>query len=60
MLATAALLTSLHRAGFAVGTALQQSSLPLLAGVVGWIVFHDALSHSAGSGSSSPRPAWWP
>jgi drug/metabolite transporter (DMT)-like permease len=46
VLATAALLTSLHRAGFAVGTALQQSSLPL-SGVVGWIVFHDALSHIA-------------
>lgn len=43
VLATAALLTSLHRAGFAVGTALQQSSLPL-SGVVGWIVFRDALS----------------
>lgn len=46
VLATAALLTALHRAGFAVGTALQQSSLPL-SGVVGWIVFHDNLSHMA-------------
>ncbi len=49
VLATAALLTSLHRAGFAVGTALQQSSLPL-SGVVGWLVFHDALSSSAWAG----------
>ena len=46
VLATAALLTSLQRAGFAVGTALQQSSLPL-SGVVGWLVFHDQLSAAA-------------
>jgi drug/metabolite transporter (DMT)-like permease len=49
VLATAALLTSLHRAGFAVGTALQQSSLPL-SGVVGWIVFRDQLSPTAWTG----------
>jgi len=43
VLATAALLVAMNRAGFAVGTALQQSSLPLAA-VVGLIVFHDHLS----------------
>jgi drug/metabolite transporter (DMT)-like permease len=46
VLATASLLTSLHRAGFAVGTALQQSSLPL-SGLLGWLVFHDRLSSAA-------------
>ncbi|HTI67492.1 MAG TPA: DMT family transporter [Caulobacteraceae bacterium] len=46
VLATAALLTSMHRAGFAVGTALQQSSLPL-SGLLGWLVFHDRLSGPA-------------
>jgi drug/metabolite transporter (DMT)-like permease len=49
VLATAALLTSLHRAGFGVGTAVQQSSLPL-SGVVGWLVFGDALSPTAWAG----------
>jgi len=44
--ATAALLVSMRRAGFAVGTAVQQSALPL-SGILGWIVFHDALSGRA-------------
>ena len=42
VLATAALLTAMKRAGFAVGTALQQSSLPLAA-VIGLVVFRDPL-----------------
>jgi len=46
VLATAALLVAMNRAGFAVGTALQQSSLPLSA-VVGLIVFHDHLTGRA-------------
>lgn len=49
VLATAALLMALHRAGFGVGTALQQSSLPL-SGVIGWLVFGDALSPLAWAG----------
>jgi drug/metabolite transporter (DMT)-like permease len=43
VLATAALLVAMNRAGFAIGTALQQSSLPLAA-IVGLVVFHDHLS----------------
>ena len=43
VLATAALLVAMNRAGFAVGTAVQQSSLPLAA-IVGLFVFHDRLS----------------
>jgi drug/metabolite transporter (DMT)-like permease len=43
VLATAALLVAMRRAGFAVGTALQQSSLPLSA-IVGIIVYRDNLS----------------
>jgi len=43
VLATAALLVAMNRAGFAVATAVQQSSLPLAA-IVGLIVFHDHLS----------------
>lgn len=43
VLATAALLVAMHRSGFAVGTALQQSSLPLAA-LVGLLVYHDQLS----------------
>ncbi len=43
VLATAALLVAMRRAGFAVATALQQSSLPLSA-VLGLAVFHDRLS----------------
>jgi drug/metabolite transporter (DMT)-like permease len=49
VLATAALLVAMRRAGFAVATALQQSSLPL-AGVLGWLVFHDPLSARAWAG----------
>ncbi|WBO23159.1 DMT family transporter [Sphingomonas abietis] len=49
VLATAALLEAMHRAGFAVGTALQQSSLPLAA-LVGLIVYHDQLSAIAWTG----------
>jgi drug/metabolite transporter (DMT)-like permease len=43
VLATASLLVAMNRAGFAVGTAVQQSSLPLAA-IVGLIAFHDHLS----------------
>lgn len=43
ILATAALLVAMQRSGFAVGTALQQSSLPLAA-LVGLVVYHDRLS----------------
>jgi len=43
VLATASLLIAMQRAGFAVGTALQQSSLPLSA-VIGALIFHDSLS----------------
>jgi len=49
VLATAALLVAMNRAGFAVGTALQQSSLPLAA-IVGLILFHDHLSAIAWGG----------
>jgi drug/metabolite transporter (DMT)-like permease len=43
VLATASLLVAMNRAGFAVGTAVQQSSLPLAA-IIGLTVFHDHLS----------------
>lgn len=43
VIATAALLLAMHHAGFAVGTALQQSSVPLAA-MVGLVVFGDNLS----------------
>ncbi|MHA6720224.1 EamA/RhaT family transporter [Sphingomonas sp. RS6] len=43
VMATAALLLAMHHAGFAVGTALQQSSVPLAA-VAGLAVFGDQLS----------------
>jgi drug/metabolite transporter (DMT)-like permease len=43
VLATAALLVAMRRAGFAVGTALQQSSLPMAA-ILGLIIFHDQLT----------------
>ena len=46
VLATAALLVAMNRAGFAVATAVQQSSLPLAA-IVGLIVFHDHLTGMA-------------
>jgi drug/metabolite transporter (DMT)-like permease len=49
VLATASLLVAMRRAGFAVGTALQQSSLPLSA-IVGLLVFHDQLSAVAWTG----------
>ena len=49
LLATAALLVGMRRAGFAVATALQQSSLPLSA-ILGLIVFHDTLSPLAWTG----------
>jgi drug/metabolite transporter (DMT)-like permease len=42
-LATACLLVVMRRAGFAVGTLLQQSSLPMAA-VLGLVLFHDRLS----------------
>jgi drug/metabolite transporter (DMT)-like permease len=42
VLATACVLVAMRRAGFAVGTAMQQSSLPLAA-VLGLVVFHDQL-----------------
>jgi drug/metabolite transporter (DMT)-like permease len=42
LLASAALLVAMRRAGFAIGTALQQSSLPLSA-LIGLAVFHDNL-----------------
>ncbi|QUD89992.1 DMT family transporter [Phenylobacterium montanum] len=49
VLATAALLVAMRRAGFAVGTSLQQSSLPLAA-LIGLAVYHDHLSPLAWGG----------
>ena len=49
LLASAALLVAMRRAGFAIGTALQQSSLPLSA-VMGLLAFHDRLSGLAWAG----------
>jgi drug/metabolite transporter (DMT)-like permease len=49
VLATAALLVSMRRAGFAVGTAVQQSSLPFAA-ILGWVTLGDALSPAAWAG----------
>jgi len=46
LVASAALLVAMRRAGFAVGTALQQSSLPLSA-IIGLAVFNDNL-HTQG------------
>ena len=46
VLATAALLSAMKRSGFAIGTAWQQSSMPLTA-VLGWLAFGDALSPTA-------------
>lgn len=43
LLASAALLVAMRRAGFAIATALQQSSLPLSA-VLGLVAFHDNLT----------------
>jgi drug/metabolite transporter (DMT)-like permease len=42
VLATACLLVAMRRAGFAVGTAMQQSSLPMAA-IVGLLIFHEQL-----------------
>jgi drug/metabolite transporter (DMT)-like permease len=49
VLATASLLVAMERAGFAVGTALQQSSLPLAA-IVGLFVYNDRISGIAWGG----------
>jgi drug/metabolite transporter (DMT)-like permease len=46
VLATACLLVAMRRAGFAVGTSMQQSSLPLAA-ILGLIVFKDQLTAAA-------------
>jgi drug/metabolite transporter (DMT)-like permease len=40
---TAALLTAMHRSGFAVATFMQQSSLPLGA-LIGWLAFGDVMA----------------
>jgi drug/metabolite transporter (DMT)-like permease len=47
--ATAALLVSMQRSSFAIGTAFQQSSLPFTA-LVGFFVFHDPISPAAWAG----------
>jgi drug/metabolite transporter (DMT)-like permease len=49
VLATACLLVAMRRAGFAVGTSMQQSSLPLAA-ILGLIVFRDRLTAMAWTG----------
>jgi len=49
VLATATLLMAMHRAGFAVATALQQSSLPLAA-LLGLAIYHDRLNAIAWMG----------
>ena len=49
VLATACLLVAMRRAGFAVGTSMQQSSLPLAA-ILGLLFFHDQLHALAGLG----------
>ena len=49
VLATACLLVAMRRAGFAVGTSMQQSSLPLAA-FLGLIVYRDQLSAVAWTG----------
>lgn len=49
VLATACLLVAMRRAGFAVGTSMQQSSLPLAA-ILGLLVFHDQLRPLAWAG----------
>jgi drug/metabolite transporter (DMT)-like permease len=63
VLATAALLVAMRRAGFAVGTVMQQSSLPLSA-VLGLLIFGDRLSGSAwiGVAAATAGVAWltWP
>ena len=59
VLATAALLVAMRRAGFAIGTVMQQSSLPLSA-VLGLVIFHDQLSVSAwiGVAAASAGLVW--
>ena len=47
--ATAALLTAMKRAGFAVATAVQQSSIPLAA-LLGWLVYGERLSTTGWTG----------
>lgn len=47
--ATGCLLLAMHRAGFAVATVMQQSSLPLGA-VLGWVALGDQLSAAAWGG----------
>jgi drug/metabolite transporter (DMT)-like permease len=47
--ATAALLVAMRRAGFAVATVMQQSSLPLAA-LFGWLVLGDAIGAQAWAG----------
>lgn len=47
--ATGALLMAMSRAGFAVATMLQQSSLPLAA-ILGWVVLGDSLSTGVWTG----------
>lgn len=63
VLATAALLEAMRRGGFAVGTALQQSSLPLSA-AVGLALLGDRLSARAwiGVALATPGLVWlaWP
>jgi drug/metabolite transporter (DMT)-like permease len=49
MAATASLLVAMRRAGFAVATVMQQSSLPLGA-LLGWALLHDVLSAQAWGG----------
>lgn len=49
VIATAALLLAMHHAGFAIGTALQQSSVPLAA-LAGLVAFGDNLSPLGWSG----------
>lgn len=49
MAATGALLLAMHRAGFAVATAMQQSSLPLGA-LLGWVALGDRLSEATWGG----------
>jgi drug/metabolite transporter (DMT)-like permease len=46
VLATASLLVAMRRAGFAVGTSMQQSSLPLAA-ILGLLAFHEQLHPAA-------------
>jgi drug/metabolite transporter (DMT)-like permease len=49
VLATACVLVAMRRAGFAVGTSMQQSSLPLAA-ILGLLLFHDQLRPLAWAG----------